>query len=91
MNFIRGNRVIVTVQPDEKEDAYTETSSAIFVPSTNEDKREILRQGIVKMHGGAVTDLLVGQAVYVKLMQGERLSPTSNDFLFREEAIIGND
>jgi co-chaperonin GroES (HSP10) len=94
MNRLRKDRVIVDLAKEEgeKKDAYDQTKGGIYVP---EDKKKaaFLTKGVVLQTGTDVhpKDISAGTVVYVKKLQGERLSPEAEEYLFLERDIIGND
>lgn len=93
MNRLRNDRVIVDLTPEsEKKDAYDQTKGGIFIPQ-DEKKDAFLTKGTVVLVGHEINpqDIRVGDTVYVKKFQGERLDPETYEYLFRERDIVGND
>jgi co-chaperonin GroES (HSP10) len=94
MNRLRNDRVLVDLadSQEEKKDIYDQTEGGIFIPE-DKKKEAFLTKGVILKVGHEINpqDLREGDVVYVKKFQGERLSPTSYEYLFREKDIVGND
>ena len=97
MNRLRGEKVIVEFpKEDESKDAFKQTNSGIFLAEEENEKvikTAHLIKGTVKVVGHRIhhSDIKVGDVVYAKKSQGERLSPDKEEWIFHEAAIIGND
>lgn len=94
MNRLRGEYVIVDLAEvkEDTKDSFEQRESGIFV-GKDETRPAHLTKGRVVLVGTKIhpQDIKVGDTVYVKRTQGEKLSPDSEEFLFPERAIIGND
>lgn len=93
MNRLRGEWVIVDLSDTkEDKDAYEKRDSGIVMPKAPE-REGFLTKGTVVLVGESVDsrDIKVGDTVYVKKMQGDRLTPDKEEWIFREAAVYGTD
>lgn len=92
MNNLRGERVIVELIPeDKKKDAYREVGG-VLMPVQEEEKGALVK-AIVKKIGHLISprEIPLGATVYVRPHQGERLYPTTLEYLYRSDDIIAYD
>lgn len=97
MNRLRGEKVVVEFPKVEKDNnPFEQNKSGLFI--AKEESKEIestayLIKGTVKLVGSRIhpQDIKVGDTVYAKKSQGEKLSPDKEEWIFHEAAIIGND
>ncbi len=97
MNRLRNEKVIVEFPIEEEiKDAYKTTKTGIYLPEEEKqrmEKKAHLIKGTVVLVGHLINpqDIKVGDSVYAKKSQGERLSPDKEEWIFHEQAILGND
>lgn len=95
MNRLRNKRVIVDLPPkEEKKEAFKKEGS-LFVAAETVDPHEeaYLISGTVVLVGHEINpqDIKVGDTVYVRRSNGNRLTPDNHHYIFDESAIYGND